>query len=279
MSESNIDQKHWRKSWQWWMLIRSHAQLVVDDQEVARAFEKYCVSINATYVVVLFGWEMAGCTLCSVCGGMVLGIMCVLRLCDFHTHMHATCVHPPVCVHGHTHICTSPPHIHDHRHVCYSDEHYIPTLLATHGLDNTTSCTGGPTYVQFWEGDPHPQTFRGNNVTSVGVRTWRQPHKGCCATYGNTVQQANRGLVLLTDVFAVQDVCRGVEHNVNTSDGGIAGRGALEEDTVEGAVEDTEHVHHHEMRTNGALAVGPYQPMPMECPLFARMRELVYVCA
>lgn len=33
---------HWRKSWQWFMLTRSHARLVVEDKGVHQAFEKHC---------------------------------------------------------------------------------------------------------------------------------------------------------------------------------------------------------------------------------------------
>ena len=32
---------------------------------------------------------------------------------------------------------------------CYSDEHYVPTLLASKGLENQTDCAGGLTNVDW----------------------------------------------------------------------------------------------------------------------------------
>ncbi len=32
---------------------------------------------------------------------------------------------------------------------CYSDEHYVPTLLASRGLENQTDCAGGLTNVDW----------------------------------------------------------------------------------------------------------------------------------
>ena len=68
METPQFRQDHWRKSQQWWVLSREHAQLVVADRHVKEIFKRYCWS---------FG-----------------------------------------------------------KHICVSDEHYIPTLLASYGLDS-----------------------------------------------------------------------------------------------------------------------------------------------
>lgn len=45
------------------------------------------------------------------------------------------------------------------RYDCYSDEHYIPTLLATHHLDNGTDCMGYYVNVDWSKGGAHPRTY------------------------------------------------------------------------------------------------------------------------
>ena len=35
---------------------------------------------------------------------------------------------------------------------CYSDEHYVPVLLATLGLDNETTCSGNTVHVSWQSG-------------------------------------------------------------------------------------------------------------------------------
>lgn len=42
MALAGVKREHWRKSWQWWMLVRKHAQLAVDEHDVADAFRRYC---------------------------------------------------------------------------------------------------------------------------------------------------------------------------------------------------------------------------------------------
>ncbi|EFN57293.1 hypothetical protein CHLNCDRAFT_143889 [Chlorella variabilis] len=69
---------HWRKSSQWFVLNRKHADLVAADREVVSLFGKHC---NV-------GW-------------------------DEQIKRHRDCI---------------------------SDEHYLPSLLAMHGLDNEASC-------------------------------------------------------------------------------------------------------------------------------------------
>ena len=35
---------------------------------------------------------------------------------------------------------------------CYADEHYVPVLLATLGLDNETTCNGNTVHVSWQSG-------------------------------------------------------------------------------------------------------------------------------
>ncbi|CAD7696935.1 unnamed protein product [Ostreobium quekettii] len=54
---------------------------------------------------------------------------------------------------------------------CVSDEHYIPTLLASYGLEDQTDCRGSSTRVQ-WSGDTyHPKTFHPKEVTPDLIRS------------------------------------------------------------------------------------------------------------
>ena len=60
-------------------------------------------------------------------------------------------------------------------YTCYSDEHYIPTLLAYHGLANRTDCLGYTTHVSWsWDG-PHPVSYSPENVTAELFRGMRMP--------------------------------------------------------------------------------------------------------
>lgn len=73
-----INKKYWRKSSQWFGLVRKHVQVILDDAKIFKAFENYCV----------YDW-------------------------DFDSMKHRK---------------------------CFSDEHYIPTLLSIHGLEDETVC-------------------------------------------------------------------------------------------------------------------------------------------
>jgi hypothetical protein len=37
-----VPNTHWRKSQQWWTLVRSHVEVVLDDSEIYRAFREHC---------------------------------------------------------------------------------------------------------------------------------------------------------------------------------------------------------------------------------------------
>ncbi|GAB4813316.1 hypothetical protein N2152v2_000362 [Parachlorella kessleri] len=109
-SRLNFDLSYWRKSSQWFVLIRRHAEAVLDDVQLFRAFEEHCWS----------GWV---------------------------------------------------PEYYRKRD-CFSDEHYIPTLLAFHGLESECACEawGGPAYMD-WTGaeEIRADLFR----TARGEGTWQ----------------------------------------------------------------------------------------------------------
>ncbi|GMH35666.1 hypothetical protein BSKO_03534 [Bryopsis sp. KO-2023] len=44
METSHLNQQHWRKSQQWFVLNRAHAELVVEDHHVKEVFKRYCWS-------------------------------------------------------------------------------------------------------------------------------------------------------------------------------------------------------------------------------------------
>jgi len=49
--------------------------------------------------------------------------------------------------------------------MCYLDEHYVPSLLAFHGLDNETDCRGGLVTAN-WTGSAagHPLEYTSSDV-------------------------------------------------------------------------------------------------------------------
>ena len=67
--------------------------------------------------------------------------------------------------------------------VCYSDEHYIPTLLAMHGLENETDCAGELTDRDWSRVEPtsaHPWEYRANDISEVLFENLRHPELiGC----------------------------------------------------------------------------------------------------
>lgn len=67
--------------------------------------------------------------------------------------------------------------------VCYSDEHYIPTLLAKHGLDHETDCSGELTDRDWSRVAPtsaHPYEYKANDISEELFESLRHPErKGC----------------------------------------------------------------------------------------------------
>lgn len=67
--------------------------------------------------------------------------------------------------------------------VCYSDEHYIPTLLAIHGLDNETDCIGELTdkdWSRVKSTDAHPWEYQAKEINEALFTRLRHPEvEGC----------------------------------------------------------------------------------------------------
>ncbi|GMH35604.1 hypothetical protein BSKO_03472 [Bryopsis sp. KO-2023] len=95
METNDLNRKHWRKSSQWFVLTRAHAELIVKDHHVREQFKRYCYT--------------------------------------------------------------------NHNRVCIPDEHYIPTLLASYGLDWQSDCKGLSTSTS-WERGWHPRTFKTEDI-------------------------------------------------------------------------------------------------------------------
>lgn len=76
MMPAGLERRFWRKSSQWFALIRKHVKVVLDDKKIFRTFHEHCV----------YEW-------------------------DFDNMKHRK---------------------------CFSDEHYVPTLLSLHGLEDET---------------------------------------------------------------------------------------------------------------------------------------------
>lgn len=60
------------------------------------------------------------------------------------------------------------------------DEHYLPTILAWHGLDNETTCTDGMTFIN-WESDiaAHPKQYSAEEVDAkLLTQEMQQPRPG-----------------------------------------------------------------------------------------------------
>eukprot|EP01025_Chloroclados_australasicus_P050004 TRINITY_DN5712_c0_g2_i1.p1 TRINITY_DN5712_c0_g2~~TRINITY_DN5712_c0_g2_i1.p1 ORF type:complete len:783 (+),score=57.11 TRINITY_DN5712_c0_g2_i1:271-2619(+) len=67
-------------------------------------------------------------------------------------------------------------------HVCVSDEHAIPTLLASYGLDDETDCLGGGTFTDWQRGGWHPHTWQAEEITPQQLnasRTGLKTHSNC----------------------------------------------------------------------------------------------------
>jgi hypothetical protein len=64
---------------------------------------------------------------------------------------------PALLVHSFRRFCYS--NLTRTRPICVSDEHYLPTLLASYGLDNQTDCAGLAHFADWSAGGWHPRTF------------------------------------------------------------------------------------------------------------------------
>jgi len=65
------------------------------------------------------------------------------------------------------------------------DEHYLPTLLAHHGLDNETTCSDGFVHVHWRNNiDSHPYTYAGEDITPDLFRHLNEPVNAKEAGFG-----------------------------------------------------------------------------------------------
>jgi hypothetical protein len=117
---------HWRKSSQWSILNREHADLVAADQHVMELFRRHCYTVENEW-----RWQM-----------------------------------------------------------CISDEHAVPSILASYGLDNQTDCLGESHHTE-WPGGTHPRAFeKGEDITLEWLGQWRHEEHGCNAAAAmSTAQQ------------------------------------------------------------------------------------------
>ena len=60
---------------------------------------------------------------------------------------------------------------------CYADEHFVPVLLAAHGLDNETTCAGNTMSV-LWS-----TSVGAHSLHPVSVRSVIQTHQLCIGLY------------------------------------------------------------------------------------------------
>jgi Core-2/I-Branching enzyme len=59
------------------------------------------------------------------------------------------------------------------QYTCYSDEHYIPSLLAYHGLESETDCWGGVMYADWQTGSAHPVQYEPEHVDANLIKVAR----------------------------------------------------------------------------------------------------------
>ncbi len=134
--------------------------------------------------------------------------------------------------------------------VCYSDEHYIPTLLAVHGLEDETDCAGELT-DRDWSRVPstsaHPWEYKANDISEVLFKKLRHPElKGC-----------ERAMVIQS----------GLSGHFTTADQLIAKASRGRTSTLSrGGLIDTCKL----ARDASFNLIPPYLPLDSRCPLMAR---------
>lgn len=152
ISAGGMRRSLWRKSSQWFVLIRKHAEVVLRDESVFRTFEEHCKS----------GWD------------------------DSYNRWRD----------------------------CYTDEHYIPTLLAIHGLTNETfPKVFGAAFADWSAGEPHPKEYsHAEEVTVDFFRDGMQRENGCNGSVVNreAIVRDVRGQFIRIEEM----VARGEENNV-----------------------------------------------------------------
>lgn len=217
MGRAGVPRSQWRKSWQWFMLTADHAQLVVSDNAVHWAFERFCnpspdetareggcvllcIMLLSAIRYVAVCYMLCCCLLCTVllfamhcvagccCGtlSMMTVRVCAVHAARIHAYIHVRLCNawptrtyaPPIF-----HIDIDDPYSRASptppRFDCYSDEHYIPTLLSVMGRENETSCQRTITNVDWRTGGAHPRAYTQRDISSSRIRSLRQPHKRC----------------------------------------------------------------------------------------------------
>lgn len=95
--------------------------------------------------------------------------------------------------------------------VCYSDEHYLATLIAVHGRDNETDCTGELTdrdWSRVMPGDPHPYEYHPSEVTQGLLSALRHAERAGC----HRAEEANAAAL---ERFVDVEKARAVEDSVH----------------------------------------------------------------
>lgn len=77
--------------------------------------------------------------------------------------------------------------------VCRFEEHYVPSLLASKGMDVTTDCHGELMYVETHPGSNTPHVFGVGEVDEALIRQMRGDEFGCNAR--EAMEQASRSMV------------------------------------------------------------------------------------
>ena len=113
MERDGLKQEHWRKSGQWISLNRKHAELVADDTVISNLFEK-CAPC-----------PLAACLPTDLSGNLTTAMSA-----------RAENMFCRECWVDAEHLSRGEPLW----RFCVSDEHYVPTLLAFHGLEDETDC-------------------------------------------------------------------------------------------------------------------------------------------
>lgn len=89
--------------------------------------------------------------------------------------------------------------------VCWFEEHYVPSLLASKGMDTSTDCHGELMFVEAHPGSNTPHIFGEEDVTGDLVRQMRGDEFGC-----NAKDAMEHALQSMVDTLApgLDDMCK-----------------------------------------------------------------------
>lgn len=146
------------------------------------------------------------------------------------------------------------------KHICVSDEHYIPTLLASYGLDNQTDCFGQATYADWSVQSWHPRTYWGDEISPALIQKILKQSWPPCDTF-----KVRRTALALFDLIPIGG---GPDRGFSTK--------ITDCMTDEGISNWEQSLHPESSHTqesqslNDWVSQAGYLPMGYECPLFAR---------